>query len=1251
MEMEQIQRPPHVRRGPDARERSRFQCGWGLVLGVFVLMGLRVPAADLASPRAVQLGPPHAPGFSLMPRTTTGVQFQHRVPESRHLTNAILLNGAGVAAGDVDGDGRCDLYFCHLSGTNALYRNLGDWRFEEVTAASGVGCEGLTSTGAVLSDLDGDGDLDMVVNTVGQGTRLFWNDGRGRFESGAVVNPRVAGTTAAVADVDGDGLLDLYVANHRTSSLMDFATAFFTFKNVNGRNEVDTVNGRPVTEPGLADRFVPDGQGSIYELGETDLLLRNRGGRQFEPVSFTGGAFLDETGAPLKQAPRGWALCAAFHDINGDGLPDLYVCHDFQTEDLCWINQGNGVFRALPRLAMRRQPISSMAVDFADINLDGFTDFLAIDMLRRGHRERMLFVPEPPPIVHTPGLVLNRPQYQMNTLFLNRGDTTFAEIAQLSGLDAADWAWSCVFLDVDLDGWQDVLVVNGMERAGRDLDIAEQIARMRKSRRPTDAEIFQARRMFPRLATPNLAFRNQRDLTFAEVGPQWGFAQKGVTTAMATADLDNDGDLDVVVSNFNDHAGLYRNEGTAPRVGIRLLGRAPNTRGIGARIRVLGGAVPEQSQEMISGGRYLSGDDSIRSFAAGSLTNRLTVEVTWRNGTRTTVSGVEPNQVWEIRETDAQPVPQPSTSNASTNTWFADVSPRIGHRHLQPEFDDFSRQPLLPNRLSQLGPGVSWFDVDGDSREDLIVGSGAGGAIRWFRSDGRGNFEPGAAMSGLGALAQDTTTILGWRPPSGPSELLVGLANSVGGPGTGVSVRGVDLKSGATSLVLGATQASTGPLSLADWDGAGGFRLFVGGRVVGGRYPEPADSQMLRWNAGRWEPDTTNAAVLKRLGLVTGAVFSDLDGDGLPELVVTCEWGAVRVFRNDRGQLREVTSAWGLDGYRGWWTGVTTGDFDGDGRLDIVAANWGRNTRYQAFRERPLRLHFGTFSGGPGVDVLESHWDPQLQKEVPDRQLNALAKGMPFLRERFTSHRAFSQAGVGELLGAKTNGATVLEANWLESTVFLNRGGRFEAVPLPIEAQMSAAFGLCVGDADGDGVEDLFLAQNFFGSQPETPRLDGGRGLWLQGDGRGGFRAVEGQVTGVQVHGEQRGAALADFDEDGRVDLAVAQNGGPTMLFRNQGARPGIRVRLEGLSSNRDAIGAQVALVYADGRGPVRELQAGSGYWSEAGATLVLGVRSTPKTVWVRWPGGQVTETPIDLETGSRTIRVSRPANAGSQGG
>lgn len=1215
---------------------------WGLAVAAFLWAILIPSAAQVPSAGSVQLGPSHAPGFSLMPGTTTGIRFQNRVPESRHLTNAILLNGSGVAAGDIDGDGRCDLYFCHLNGTNALYRNLGDWRFEEITTASGVGCEGLTSTGAVLSDLDGDGDLDLVVNTVGQGTRLFWNDGRGRFEAGAVVNPRVAGTTAAVADVDGDGLLDLYIANHRTSSLMDFATAFFTFRNVNGRNEVDTVNGRPVTDPGLADRFIPDGRGSIYELGETDLLLRNRGGRQFEPVSFTGGAFLDEGGAPLKQAPRGWGLCAAFHDINGDGLPDLYVCHDFQTEDLCWINQGNGVFRSLPRLALRRQPISSMAVDFADINLDGFTDFLVIDMLRRGHRERMMFVPEPPPIVHTPGLVLNRPQYQMNTLFLNRGDTTFSEIAQLSGLDAADWAWSCVFLDVDLDGWQDVLVVNGMERAGRDLDIAEQIARMRKNRRPTDAEIFQARRMFPRLSTPNLAFRNQRDLTFAEVGQQWGFAQKGVTTAMATADLDNDGDLDVVVSNFNDPAGVYRNEGTAPRVGVRLVGRAPNTRGIGARIRVLGGAVPEQSQEMISGGRYLSGDDSIRSFAAGSLTNRLTVEVTWRNGSRTTVSGIEPNRICEIREADAQPAPGPLAPQGSTNTWFVDVSSRIGHRHPQPEFDDFSRQPLLPNRLSQLGPGVAWFDVDGDSREDLIVGTGAGGSIRWFRSDGRGGFEAGAAMPGLGGIAQDTSTILGWTPPSGPAELLVGLANYVGGPNTGVSVRGVDLKAGTASTVLGATPASTGPLALADWDGAGGFRLFVGGRVIAGRYPEPADSQMLRWTAGRWEIDVTNSAALKGLGLATGAVFSDLDGDGLPDLVVACEWGPIRVFRNDQGLLRDVTAAWGLERHRGWWTGVTTGDFDGDGRLDIVAGNWGRNTRYQAFRERPLRLHHGTFSGGPGVDVLESHWDAQLQREVPDRQLNALAKGMPFLRERFATHRAFSQASVEDLLGSRTNAAAVLEANWLESTVFLNRGGRFEAVALPIEAQMSAAFGVCVGDADGDGVEDLFLSQNFFGAQPETPRLDGGRGLWLRGDGRGGFRGVEGQVSGIRVPGEQRGAALADFDEDGRVDLAVAQNGGPTMLFRNQSARPGLRVRLEGPPSNRGGIGAQVALVYPDGRGPVREVHAGSGYWSEDALTLVLGTRGTPKAIWVRWPGGHVTETPLDPGIGSTTVRVSR---------
>ena len=1154
-------------------------------------------------------------GFTLMDPRQTGIDFTNTLSDQNAAQNQIRLNGSGVALGDVDGDGLCDIFVCSLEGHVALYKNLGGWRFTNITAAAGLDFPGNYSTGATFADVDGNGTLDLLINGIGTGTRLFLNDGHGHFteakDSGLA--HEYGAMTCALADIDGKGPLDLYVANYRTTTIR---TTGFSLLNMNGRRMI---------RPQDRGRLELTPQGRVLEHGEPHLLYRNDGHGHFTPLSWTGGTFLDEEGRPLKEAPHDWGLTAAFRDLNGDGVPDLYVCNDFHSPDRIWINDGQGHFRAIPHLAIRHTPTFSMAVDFADVDRDGRDDILVSDMMSRDHGRRLMQIAAMQPYTIRPGEFADRPQVDRTALQWNRGDGTYAEIAAYAGLDNCEWNWSIIFLDVDLDGFEDVLASTGHMFDTQDSDAQARIA----ANGPyPPSKVPQKLLMLPPLRQAKLAFRNRGDLTFSECSAAWGFDQVGVAHGMALADLDNDGDLDLVVNNLNGALGVYRNDSAAPRVAVRLKGRPPNTAGIGARITVTGGPVA-QSQEMMCGGRYLSCDEALRVFAAGSLTNRLRIEVVWRNGRRSTVAPALPNCLYEVFEpADAGPEPTaqnrlgPSAAPAPPPV-FEDVSDRLRHAHHEDPFDDFERQPLLPRRLSQLGPGVAWFDVDGDGWDDLAVASGKGGRLAVFRNDGRGHFQRLEGAPWNGVATRDQTTILGLTHSDGTRGLLAGAANYEDGQAAGAAVQEFAPGKAAAADVIPAGASSVGPLAMADYEGTGQLGLFAGGRCVPGRYPEPAQSQLWRRRGGAWELDAENTARLAGVGLVSGAVWSDLDGDGWPELILACEWGPVRVFHNDRGRLREVTAELGLAGFLGWWNGVTVGDFDGDGNLDILATNWGLNTVQHASPEFPFLLYAGDFDGSGALTLLEATRDPATRLELPERDLDALAAALPFLRGRFQTYAAYGRATVADIAGPALANARRLAVTTLCSTLFLNRTNYFLAVPLPPEAQFAPAFAACVADYDGDGNEDVFLSQNFFATQAKIPRCDAGRGLWLQGNGRGGFRAVPGSESGVMVYGEQRGAAVGDFDGDGRVDLVVTQNAAETRLFHNVRGRPGLRVRLQGPPGNPQGVGGVIRLEFGGRFGPAREIHAGSGYWSQDSSTQVLARPEEPRQIWVRWPGGQ----------------------------
>jgi len=1187
------------------------------------------------------------PGVRERPASVTGIAFENRLTDADIKQNQHFMNGSGVAAGDVDGDGWPDLYFAQLNGPNRLYKNVGGFAFRNVTDSAGVAHENHYSTGVTFADLDGDGDLDLLVGSMSKGTVAYLNDGDGHFTpwDREPIETGMGTTTFALADVDGDGDLDLYVTNYKERSAEDiYDRDEIATKNIVRRERTgDGVQVR--IAPAFSDHFAIVGEGAVRgpaETGEVDALYLNEGDGSFRNVEALEERFRGPEGAPRGLA-HDWGLNASFQDLNDDGHPDLYVNNDFWTPDRVWINRGDGIFRALDPLALRSQSFSSMTVDFADVNRDGALDIFATEMLSPRHPRRLR--------QHTPqgpfpaDDIDSQPQYNRNSLYLNRGDNTYAEISYFSGLAATEWTWGVRFQDLDLDGYEDVLVNTGFSHDVQDMDSRREMGR-RMSRAPERRFITE----YPPLRLPNKAFRNEGDLTFANRSAEWGYAtDDDVSHGLATADFDRDGDLDLATNRLNAPAGIYENETTAPRIAVRLSGRPPNTDGIGAKITLDGGAGEEapQRREMTAGGQYLSSSTPTVMFAADGENPTHTLTVRWPDGTRSVVDSVRANRIYDVEQ---PPAPAGTTSAADTSRststetdrpLFEDVSGRLSHRHHENEYDDFRLQPLLPVKLSQQGPGLSWIDYDDDGDEDLFVGSGQGGELAVYENDGTGGFAPRELGALTDTAAVDQTAILGWPTEAG-TQMVIGTSNyEVRNAKRPSARRALATERGVTlQEPIPGTWSATGPLAAADYDGDGDLDLFVGGRLIRGQYPWDASSRLFRNAEGGFALDKSNSATFANLGLVTGAVFTDYDGDGDPDLLVSRAWDSLKLYRNDDGTFRDVTGEVGLAQYRGWWNGLTTGDFTGNGRPDIVATNWGTNTPYQRDAGRPLRMYYADFNRDRRGEIIEAHYDPGLDGYVPRRKRSAFESASVPFTSRANSFRSFANSTLGELLTEDAEQSlSTKQINTLRHTLFVNEGGTFSARALPKEAQFTAAFHAGVADYNADGHEDLFLSQNFFAVRPTFPRQDAGRGLWLKGDGTGSFEPVPGHVSGVTVYGEQRGAALGDFNDDGRVDLAVSQNGAATKLYANRSEATGLRVRLEGPPSNRAGIGSSVRLLYENGSaGPRREIRAGSGYYSQRSPEQVLGHSAPVEAIEVRWFDGRVDTVRVDGEAAVREI-------------
>lgn len=1189
------------------------------------------------------------PGLNILSSNLTGITFRNDLSDKRMSENRILMNGSGVAAGDINGDGFVDLYFTRIDGPNRLYLNLGGFRFRDITEEAGVAHDAHLSTGAVFADVNGNGQLDLLITSVDTENALYLNDGTGKFKysKNSGLGSAKGSMTMALADINGDGFLDLYVVNYRETNVLDV----FEAKDLTWENTVK--NGELI--PPYDDYFtiLDRGEGHLperHEVGRRDELYLNRGDGTFEKVTSTKERFLASDGSPMGLSPD-WGLSAKFQDLNNDGRPDLYVNNDFWTPDRVWINQGNPsgdgqapTFKAIDSLTIRNSSFYSMTTDFSDINRDGNTDIFTVEMLNSSHQERLKTRMPVEPMPLPKGEYHLRPRYNRNSLYLNRGDDTYAEISYHSGLEASGWSWATRFLDLDLDGYEDVLIANGFAHDFQNLDAQQaRLDRMIETRGNTALPYIDE---FPRLYQQNMIFRNNGDLTFTDVSNMFGFTEKDISLGMALADLNNDGTLDVVFSRMNDEPSIFKNNSQKPRIAVRLKGNAPNTQAIGANVQFTGGPVENQTKQVISGGDYLSGSDPLMVFAATPESSEHQLLITWPDGTQSRLEHLTPNRIYEIDEikigkqkADSDPLfvtistDYHNSGEEKPATAFKDISASFNHTHHENEYNDFLVQPLLPKSLSRLGPGMAWVDLNHDGGEVLVIGTGKGGKPGIFKyQEGKG-FESIKADFSDAISPGDQTGIASWTQ-SDKTHLVIGLANYEMGTSGAPSAIHYQIEDGRVAKIdnIPGVLSTTGPLAVADYTGDGTPDLFIGGRFLPGQYPRDASSRLFQNVNGELIPDEENSKTFKNSGLVSGALFVDYNNSGDQDLIVATEWGAIRLFENIEGIFTEKTTELGLDKYQGLWQGIAAGDFNGDGYPDLVATNLGTNSPYQVDSpEHPIRIFYGDFNIDRRLDIVESYYDRQTGDYVPRRNRNEY-EHLHDILGHIPTHEQFSKTTVAEMLRRPLEKIQFKETNTLQHMVFINNKGEgFTARILPAEAQFSAGFYAGVTDFDNDGHEDIFMSQNFFAvaSPQKWPRLDAGRGLWLKGDGHGNFEPVPGHISGVKVYGEQRGAALADFNRDGKTDLAVAQNSAETRVFINQFEKAALRVRLSGPSNNQNGIGSRIRLVYEnEKRGPTRYMQAGSGYWSQNSRVQVLGYEDLPTAIEVLWHDGltQITD-------------------------
>ena len=1090
----------------------------------------------------------------------SGIHFANTIIENdtiNQLDNGNIFNGGGVGIGDFNNDRLQDIYFTSSLGSNKLYLNRGNFTFEDVTGTAGVKGEGKWCRGVAVVDINNDGKPDIYLSATVKGNPeerrniLYINQGLDKkgiplFKDMAAeygLDDNSHSTQAAFFDYDNDGDLDMYL----------------TVNEINDRNSPYIF--RPVMKNG--------------ESTSTGRLYRNDWSNSLGHPVFT------EVSKQAGIQTEGYGNQATITDINMDGWKDIYVSNDFLSCDLLWINNRNGTFTEKLSSYFKHTSNSAMGNDAGDINNDGLQDFVTLDMNPGDNfRKKMMLLPASYQFFQNSDQFGYVYQYVRNTLQLNQGiargndsvdHPVFGDISFYAGIEGTDWSWTPLLADFNNDGYKDLFIANGFPR-----DITDRDFGMFRSKAWLTTQKAEILKQIPEVKLHNYLFRNEGNLKFTDMSIPWGLSTPTFSNGAAWADLDNDGDLDLIINNINGEASLYKNNSremnpvSSNYIEVRLQGDSQNVKGIGTWIEIYYDKGKKQVWEDSPFRGYISTSDNLAHFGLGRVTSVDSLVVKWQNGKLETIKNIKANQLLEIDIKDATDqyswYPGISSKTAIFKNFTAAAG--ISYVHKQNDFVDFNIQKLLPHKFSEYGPALAAGDINGDGLDDIVTGGSTGNSAQIFlqKHDGTFTQKPLLPSSAITAKKSDDMGILLFDADGDKDLDMIILSGGYENEPNSTSYtdhfyindgRG-NFKEDATALP--SNSSSKACVRAADIDNDGDLDLFVSGRVDPWNYPRPVSSFIYRNDSKNGKVKFTDitkevAPDLVNSGMVCDAVFSDFNNDGWPDLILAGEFMPVTFLQNEHGKFKNITNSTGIGSLTGWWNTICPGDFDNDGDIDYVVGNLGLNSYYKASPNYPVSVYSADFDNNGSYDAFPALYLQTSQNDTTRRNFPAYGrddavKQMISLRSKFQNYKSFAQATIDKLFTpGQLKSALILKATEMRSCLLRNDGNnKFSMMPLPARAQLSALNGMVAGDFDGDDNLDIVINTNDFSSDVLSGRYDALDGLMLKGDGQGGFAPEPIAESGIYIPGN--GKALINLKSaKGGYLLAATENRGPIRLF------------------------------------------------------------------------------------------------------